>query len=217
MFMKQIAPFVLLCILAGCRQKMYTTQWLPPELLISDTAKKIILIDRSAVSTSGIVGLKKKQRIVQQVKADFFSELQRHLRQECRIPVLIDSAAQDDAALKARMGQALYTLVYTGFAEGFATDYIEKAKDENGAVTKTAYYSVYCTTTFELYDSLGARTTKQIEAKKEHSNAVVAGALFDAGPSFKDNEPALSDIAKQNIRQTAQLFKPRKIQVAVPR
>jgi nicotinamidase-related amidase len=215
--MKQITPFVLLFLLAGCHQKMYTTRWLPPEFLISDTTKRIILIDRSTVFTSGIVGLKKKQAIIRQVKAEFFSELQRHLQQEFRIPVLIDSAAQDDHAEKAQTGQALYTLVYTGFDEGFTTDYIEKAKDENGVVTKTAYYSVYCNTTFELYDSQGTRTTKQIEAKREHSNAVVAGLLLDAGPSFKDNKPALSDIAKQNIQQTAQLFKPREIQVAVPR
>ena len=105
--------------------------------------------------------------------------------------MLIDSAAHDDPTVTAQTGQALYTLVYTGFDEGCTTDYIEKTKDENGAVTKTAYYSVYCTTTFEPYDSQGTRTTKQIEAKKEHSNAVVAGLLLDAGPSFEDNKPAL--------------------------
>ena len=53
MHMKQITTFVLLFILTGCHLKIYTTQWLPPEFLISDSTKKSFLLTAARFPLTG--------------------------------------------------------------------------------------------------------------------------------------------------------------------
>jgi len=216
--MKILAMCFLFLALAGCSKKMYTTKSVPPEFPLTDTAASIIIIDNSTVNSSGIIGIRKKENIVKEIRKRFFTQLVNHMQVELHTNVLLDSNIEiNDEKIKMLMHQshALYVLAFHSFNEGFDRDRIEKEKDNSGTVTKKAYYSIYCSTNMDVYGSTGKSISKQVEARTDHSDAVIAGALLDPGPSFEDNKKSLTDIALLNITKTVGLFKERQISIRV--
>ena len=225
-----ILPFLLL-LLTACSRQLYRTQILPPEFPVVDSQKKIVLIDKSALTTTGIIRLKKKARIVSQIKKDFLRQIATTMRHGAGVKVVFDTTVSTDSVIDTnshagpisrdtilqlmRQNNAAYLLVLKSFSQGFDRDRIEKTRDNKGVVTKTAYYSIFCSSEVEIYDSTGKAVTRKLFSSRDFTDQTIASALLDVGPSFEAHKDALTSMALLNAAEIAQLFYEKQLQIPI--
>lgn len=194
---------------------------LPPEIHISPNTTKIVLVDLATIQARGLVITKQREEVLQEVKQFYCKEGSQYLANALAIPVVLDTTQHAVKTQEAVVEdiQRVYgpsmVLIINTFDGGFSQESVDRERNNDGSVSKTARYAVYCTTDVVVWQN-NHFYTKYIHAIRPHSERSVMSGLLARGPGYRANKRDIEEAAKANMVMIADLFRERQVPAGRP-
>ena len=201
---------------------------IPAEYRIKDSTQTFLIIDAAEVLTTGIAIVKRREAVMQNVKTEYLSVVPDLVTMQLSMPVVIDTSLTNDQKNRIVMGdkRIIDTLrsrhnagvigVLLNCYGGFEKDDVVTEKNQDGSKSKTAFYSVFFESTWQVIAD-DVFQQKTIMARKPHSSRPIISGLLARGPGFKANRKDLLEISRENAYNFTGLFQDRYINMPVPR
>ncbi|HUR12615.1 MAG TPA: hypothetical protein VM012_14665 [Flavitalea sp.] len=212
---------------AGCSSVLpiLEDKKIPAAFPIKDSLKTFVLIDAAEVVTTGMTLLKKRKAVLEDVKKEYMQMVPEWVENELKIKAITDTSLTADqkkklllydsamiSMLRDRHGAEVIAILKNCYG-GFEQDDVVTEKDNDGTKTKTAFYSVFFESTWQVIQG-NKNEEKTVRASKPHSSRSVASGLLARGPAFKANKSDILQVASDNAFNFTGLFEDRHIQTA---
>ena len=220
-----ITLLVLTMSLYACKPPAVQYETVPPRFHI-DSGATVVIIDNATIQANGLMGNKKRDAVLQDIKQVYLDSLLQQCLQVLQVrPVLDSGMAEPNTAvvsinhrgnvLSAEQVQAYlqkhkanYALVIQSYHGGFDQEQVQRERNNDGSVSKTASYAIYFGTTVSFYHrQQTVIASEYFEARKFHSNRAVLSGLLAAGPSYEKNKQQIMAMALAQQAQILDLFR----------
>jgi hypothetical protein len=230
LFMKKYQFVFLSMVMAiGCSTPMPLMESvrIPAEFPVKDTTRNFLIIDAAEVMTTGIAIVKRREAVLQDVKAEYLRLVPELFETQLSMKAVIDTSVTEDQkkrilahernildSLRSRHNAEII-VVFLNCYGGFEKDDVVTEKNDDGSKSKTAYYSVFFESTWKVIQN-GIDKQKIIMARKPHSNRPIVSGLLARGPGFKANKKDILEMARDNAYNFTGLFQDRVVNMQVP-
>lgn len=213
--------WILTTIFTSCKSLSFTQKTILAEIPIQYYSKSIVLVDAGDVYTPGLAMTKKREEVVTEIKRIYFSNLPDVLKKDLQIPVFTDTTLkesekalllQNDNNVRAKMMdqyKANIIILLQNYEGGFSQDDINRSRNTDGSLNKTATYSVFFNTNLTIIQG-DQLYRKRITASKYHSQRPVLSGLLARGPGYAANKKDIAAMATRNASNVSGLFRDRK-------
>ena|SRR5687768_90049 len=215
---------ILAALFTGCATPALVTQsfHVPAEFPVADSTRTFLIVDAAEIMTTGIALVKRREAVMQDVKTDYLKVIPGIVTEKLSMPVVIDTTitAEQKTRILAHETKTIDSLLAKHHAEilvvlkncygGFEKDDVVTEKNDNGSKSKTAYYSVFFESTWQVIQGRMYRE-KVIMARKPHSSRPIVSGLLARGPGFKANREDIVEMARVNAFDFTALFHDREI------
>jgi hypothetical protein len=214
MKLMKLILMTMLCVAGSysCKSVQVVMEKKPPEIQLSLNTEKIVLVDLAKIQARGLVMTKQREEVLQEIKQFYFKEGSKYLADALSINVVVDTTKHSMKTpetvvqeVQQTYGPALVILV-NSFDGGFNQETVNRERNNDGSVSKTAQYSVYCTTDVSIWYN-NQFYPKRIEASKPHSERSVMSGLLARGPGYRANKRDIEEAAKANMVMLADVFR----------
>ncbi len=221
--------FILAMILTGCITPALITQsvHVPAEFKVNDSTSTFLIIDAAEVSTTGLAIVKRREAVMEDVKADYISFVPALVSAHVPLRVIIDSTISNEQknrillhdrkfidSLLSKHNAGMMAVLKNCYG-GFEKDDVVTERNSDGSKSKTAYYSVFFESTWQVIDH---RIDKEkiIIARNPHSSRPIVSGLLARGPGFKANRKDILEVARENAINFTGLFYDKDVMMQVP-
>lgn len=216
-------------MVAGCSTPSFVTQTIqvPAEFPVNDSTRAFLIVDAAEVMTTGIALVKRREAVMQDVKTDYLKVIPAIVTEKLSMPVVIDTtiSAEQKSRILAHDQKTIDTLlakhnagimvVLKNCYGGFDKDEVVTERNQDGSKSKTAYYSVFFESTWQVIQ-VRLDKEKVVVARKPHSNRPIVSGLLARGPGFSANRKDIVEMARLNASEFTALFHDREIMQQVP-
>ncbi|EMR04758.1 DUF6340 family protein [Cesiribacter andamanensis] len=197
---------LLACSLSSCTSQLYINTLRPAEVAITNEQWKVVVLNRFNPALLPYDRERKIEAITQGAHEAFLGTLAAIALDSTYQLVHADTAqhlqqAADEPLSIAQIGEVYrqhpyhLLLALEGFEVAMHQE-TERIKNEDGSVSKTAYYTLQTKTKWALYDSTGRQLDRiaLTEEKPYQSRPVISG-LLAVGPSIGKAGPTINELA----------------------
>ena len=226
--MKNILIVLTAILVSSCETTAPLTQntLIPAEYKIRDSTQTFVIIDAADIMTTGIAIVKRREAVMQNVKSEYLSVVPDLVTTQLSMPVVMDTSLTLDQksrvlqgdrnildSLRNRHNAGVIGVLLNCYG-GFEKDEVVTEKNQDGSKSKTAYYSVFFESTWQvIVDNINQQ--KIIMARRPHSSRPIISGLLARGPGFKANRKDLLEISRENAYEFTGLFQDRYINLPV--
>lgn len=218
---------LLLCTMAGCTSQLYINTIRPPVVAIDNNQWKVVLMNRF---NPDLLPFDRERKIDVFTKGAYYAfqgALQAVYDDSTYLVVQLDTSnfLPPTPLLPLDASQAAYLyeqhphhlILALENIEIFMEQETDREKDDEGNVSKTAYYTLVTRTHWALYDSTARILDKTILEEKTfyQSRAVISG-LLAVGPSLGKAGDAVNQLAWDSGYQYWQRLSPQPISYIRP-
>lgn len=221
--------FLLIALAAGCTTPVPVMQavHIPAEFPVKDSTQTFLIVDAADVMTTGIAIVKRREAVLEDVKADYLRLVPELVTMQLGMPVVIDTSVTADQKKRILLHEsnildslrskhnAGIIVVFRNCYGGFEKDDVVTERNDDGSKSKTAYYSVFFESTWQVIQD-GIDRQKIIIARKPHSSRPIVSGLLARGPGFKANRKDILEMARDNAYNFTGLFQDREVNMQVP-
>ncbi|MFN3795303.1 MAG: hypothetical protein ACK4RX_11635 [Chitinophagaceae bacterium] len=150
MKLMKLILMTILCVTGSysCKSVQVVMEKKPPEIQLSLNTEKIVLVDLANIQARGLVMTKQREEVLQEIKQFYFKEGSKYLADALSIHVVVDTTKHSMKTpetvvqeVQQTYGPALVILV-NSFDGGFNQETVNRERNNDGSVSKTAQYSV---------------------------------------------------------------------------
>jgi hypothetical protein len=220
-----ITFLIILATYYACNPPIVQYETVPPRFQI-DSGATVVIIDNASIQSNGIMGNKKRDAVLQEIKRMYIDSLVQQCAQTLHVKPILDSGfitttsavisinsrgnvlSAEQVQQFLQKHRANYALVLQAYNGGFDQEQVQRERNNDGSVSKTASYAIHFGTVVSFYhQQQSIIASEYVEARKFHSNRAVLSGLLAAGPSYEKNKEQIMAMALTQQEQLLNLFR----------